>query len=126
VPDISETKQAIIDNIMISDKVKFSNIFSVKSSTIHGRGLFSKTRIVKDSYLGTYSGKKAVNDGMHVLWAEQEDGSWEGRHGQNVLRYLNHSRNPSCEFIGFDLYALRDIHVGEELTIDYGAGFDCE
>jgi len=111
---------------MISEKVKFSSIFCVKVSTIHGRGLFSKTRIKKDSYLGTYSGKKAVNDGMHVLWAEQEDGNWEGRHGQNVLRFLNHSRDPCCEFVVFDLYALRDIHVGEELTIHYGPGFDSE
>lgn len=111
---------------MISDKVRLSHIFSVRTSLIHGRGLFSKTHIRKDSYLGTYSGKKASHDGMHVLWAEQEDGGWEGRHGQNILRYLNHSRTPCCEFIGFDLFALRDIHPGEEVTIHYGPGFDSE
>ncbi len=114
------------DNAMISDKVKLTNIFCVRESTIHGSGLFSKTRIRKENYLGTYSGRKAVNNGMHVLWTEQEDGSWKGRHGQNILRFLNHSHSPSCEFIGFDLYALRDIHAGEGVTIHYGPGFDCE
>ena len=125
-PPLLCQKQSTIDKTMISDKITFSNIFCVRTSAIHGHGLFSKTRIRIDSYLGTYSGKKADDDGMHVLWAEQEDGSWEGRDGENVLRYLNHSRNPSCEFIGFDLYALRDIDVGQELTIDYGPGFDSE
>jgi len=111
---------------MISEQIRLADIFSVKQSGIHGQGLFSKIRIKKACYLGTYSGKQAINDGMHVLWAELEDGEWEGRDGQNILRYLNHSRQPSCEFVGFDLYAVRDIGAGEELTIHYGPGFDSE
>jgi hypothetical protein len=43
-----------------------------------------------------------------------------GRIGRNRLRFLNHAKDPNAEFDGFDLYALRAIAVGEELTIDYG------
>jgi SET domain-containing protein len=109
---------------MLSETIKLTTILTVRTSTIHGCGLFSKTTLKKDSFLGTYFGEKVDDDSMHVLWAELEDGSWEGRDGKNILRYLNHSREPSCEFIGFDLYALRDIEAGEELTIHYGPGFD--
>ena len=111
---------------MITEQTRLSDIFKVATSGIHGQGLFAKTVIKKDSYLGTYSGKQAVNDAMHVLWAEDENGQWEGRHGQNILRYLNHNNQPSCEFVGFDLYALRDIDADEELSIHYGPGFDPE
>lgn len=99
---------------------KIPSYLYVRRSYIHGRGLFTKEEISVESYLGTYMGRRAFENGSHVLWTETEDGREIGRHGQNNLRYLNHSTNPSCEFYGFDLYALRDIGEGEELTIDYG------
>jgi len=40
--------------------------------------------------------------------------------GKNLLRYLNHSSKPHAEFIGFELFAIRDINLDEEITIDYG------
>ena len=61
-----------------------------------------------------------IENGSHVLWVEEEDGTWTGRNGQNILRYLNHHTNPHAEFNGFDLYAVKNINEGEELTIDYG------
>ena len=76
--------------------------------------------IEEETYIGTYMGRRAYENGSHVLWTESDDGKEIGRHGQNNLRYLNHSMNPCCEFVGFDLYAIRDIDSGEELTIDYG------
>ena len=39
---------------------------------------------------------------------------------QNLLRYLNHSADPHAEFVGFELFAVRDIRPDEEITIDYG------
>lgn len=105
---------------MSASNFKLSDYYSVAKSKIHGQGLFAKVDLEQDEYLGTYAGRKAKNNAMHVLWVEQDDGSWIGRHGQNILRYLNHSKKPCCEFDGFDLYALRDIKAGEELTFDYG------
>ena len=98
--------------------------FYVKESGIHGMGLFAKEDIPKGDYLGTYDGPEKHDDrdnGMHVLWVEDEDGSYVGRDGQNLLRYINHSAKPIAEFEGFDLYALRYIEKDTEITIDYGS-----
>ncbi len=105
---------------------KLSELFYVEDSGIHGKGLFARVSIKKGSYLGAYRGPETTdmdNAGPHVLWAEQDDGTWLGRDGRNILRYLNHHTKPCAEFDGFDLYALKNIAVGEELTIHYGEEF---
>lgn len=99
---------------------KLPSYLYVRRSYIHGRGLFTKRVIEEETYLGDYMGRRAFENGSHVLWTETDDGREIGRHGQNNLRYLNHSTDPSCEFCGFELYAIREIEAGEELTIDYG------
>jgi len=99
---------------------ELEKFFYTKQSGIHGKGLFARKRIKKGQYMGEYDGPGVVDNGMHVLWVEEEDEQWVGRDGKNLLRYLNHSSAPQAEFIGFELYALRDIHVDEEITIDYG------
>lgn len=99
---------------------ELENYYYVENSDIHGRGLFARVPIHEGSYMGTYSGPETEVNDTHVLWAETEDGIWIGRDGKNLLRYLNHSKDPSAEFDGFDLYAIRDIEEHEEITIDYG------
>lgn len=101
----------------------------VRQSSIHGKGLFASADIEQHSYLGEYEGPVVDDNGMHVLWAEIDEGEWIGRDGRNQLRYLNHSAEPCCEFDGFELFAIRPIRAGEELTINYGydpAGEDRE
>ncbi len=88
-------------------------------STIHGTGLFAKTTLAPESYIGTYMGPQAKRDGTYVLWVYYDDGEVIGRSGRNLLRYLNHCESPNAEFDGFDLYALRTIHPDEEITINY-------
>lgn len=105
---------------------KLSELFYVDESGIHGKGLFARCPLSKGSYLGTYKGPETTdmeNAGPHVLWAEQDDGSWLGRDGRNILRYLNHHEKPCAEFDGFDLYALKNILPGAEITIHYGEEF---
>jgi SET domain-containing protein len=105
---------------------RLSERFYVDDSGIHGKGLFARVALKKGSFLGTYKGPERTdidNPGAHVLWVEMDDGSWLGRDGRNILRYLNHSTKPCCEFDGFDLYALKHIKPGMELTIDYGDEF---
>lgn len=93
----------------------------VADSAIHGRGLFARRRIRKDDYIGTYEGPATRTDGMHVLWLYDEDsGQWEGIDGRNEMRFLNHSSDPNAEWWNDELYALRDITPGEEITFDYG------
>lgn len=92
----------------------------VKRSSIHGRGLFAATGIEKDTYIGTYEGPATRKNGMHVLWIwDEDDNDWVGINGRNQLRFLNHADDPNAEFEGVDLYALRDIAEGEEITFDY-------
>jgi len=89
-----------------------SEMFYVAESGIHGQGLFARSPLKKGSFLGTYKGPECTdidNSGPYVLWLETEEGSWLGRDGRNILRYLNHHERPSAEFDGFELYALQDI-----------------
>jgi len=97
-----------------------SKFFYVEDSEIHGKGLFAKTTIEAGTYLGDYEGPETKDNGMHVLWIEEEKGKWIGRDGKNALRYLNHDRNPCAEFDGFELYAVAEIEAHQEITIDYG------
>lgn len=90
----------------------------VAASPIHGWGLFARERLARGAFVGTYLGPRARRNGSHVLWVADGDG-WIGRRGFNRLRYVNHSPRPNAEFDGFDLYALRAIAPGEEITIDY-------
>lgn len=99
---------------------KLQKYFFVDDSDIHGKGLFSKLRIKSGTYLGRYHGPKVKDNDMHVLWIEQDDGGWQGINGENMLRYLNHCNKPNAEFDGQDLYAIRDIKPGDEVTFDYG------
>ena len=113
---------------MLEDK-ELEVLYYVDDSGIHGKGLYARVSIEKGEYMGTYDGPEGVEHGSHVLWVEEEDGKWIGRNGQNLLRYLNHHKEPHAEFNGFDLYAIKNIRQGEELTIDYGEEpdpADCE
>ncbi len=93
----------------------------VSESPIHGRGLFARHAIAKDDYIGSYEGPATQRDGMHVLWIWNEDAErWEGINGNNEMRFLNHDAQPNADWWGTDLYALRDIDAGEEITFDYG------
>ncbi len=110
---------------MNDTKPELDQLFYVADSAIHGKGLFARVEIAADSYLGSYDGPTTHDNGMYVLWVQEEaSGEWIGRDGRNLLRYINHNRSPNAEFDGFDLYALRTILPHEEITIDYGDEFD--
>jgi SET domain-containing protein len=91
-------------------------------SRIHGQGCFARVAFRAGDYIGTYHGPAATRDGTYVLWISEDRVHWSGRSGRNLLRWLNHSGEPNAVFDGFDLYALTDIAVGEEITFDYSAG----
>ena len=104
---------------MLSDE-ELHQLFYIKESEIHGTGLFARDSIKEGEYMGEYDGPVVSENGSHVLWVEKYDDVWVGRDGKNLLRYLNHSKKPHAEFVGFELYAICDIEPDEEITIDYG------
>jgi hypothetical protein len=108
-----------LDRLMTDNK-ELENLYYIDESDIHGKGLFSRVEIRVGDYMGTYDGPVVSDNGSHVLWVENDGGKWLGRDGMNLLRYINHKNEPYAEFCGFDLYALKQINVGDEVTIDYG------
>lgn len=89
-------------------------------SVIHGKGLFASRHIKSGELIGFYDGEPVSEDGMHVLWVEEDDGEWTGYEGSNHMRYMNHSDEPNAEMDGLQCYATQPIAAGEEITIDYG------
>jgi len=94
----------------------------VAPSSIHGKGLFARRDLEAESFIGTYRGIGTRQDGKYVLWTFPEDSQPQGRRGLNLFRYLNHSDSPNAEFDGYDLFALREIGAGEEITFNYDGG----
>jgi len=70
--------------------------------------------------IGSYEGPTVAEDGMYVLWVEEDENVWTGYEGRNCMRFLNHSDTPNAEMHHLDCYALADIPAGREITIDYG------
>jgi|TARA_B110000977_G_scaffold112124_1_gene145319 SET domain-containing protein len=82
---------------------------TIKESEIEGLGLTAKSNIVKDTNLGI----------SHVYHVDFND---------NYIRtplggFVNYSDNPNCKVFqtvdGYELYTIKDIKSGEELTLKY-------
>ncbi len=96
----------------------------VRESSIHGRGLFATRNFEAGELIGTYEGSRATENGIYVLWVEDFDGSFYGVHGENELRYLNHSSKPNADFDDELLYASLCIKAGEEICFHYGEDWE--
>ncbi len=92
----------------------------VKRSAIHGRGVFAKRRLRRNMLVGAYEGERTDKNDTYVLWYEDEDGTMVGIDGRNELRFLNHARDANAIFWGNQLFVLRTIEPGTEITFDYG------
>ncbi len=95
----------------------------VNNSSFHGRGVFARAPFKRGDYIAAARGTRTETDGRHVLWVLEGEGSYRGVKVANQLRYLNHSPKPNAEFEGAELYAIRAIKPGEEITFDYGREF---
>jgi SET domain-containing protein len=93
----------------------------IAPSSIHGRGLFAARPLPSGQLIGVYRGPVVQEDNSYVLWIENEAGAdWTGYEGRNEMRFMNHSDDPNAEMDGLYCYAVRDIALGCEITIDYG------
>ena len=97
--------------------------FEIRSSPIHGNGVFATRTIQPGQFVGRYLGRRTTEDGPYTLWVDFE-GELRGYDGYSRMRFLNHCGTPNAEFEERDLYALRQIEPGEEITIHYGEDWD--
>ena len=109
----------------------------VGESNVHGRGVYATKAICKGARIIEYAGKRmrwdqASDDGddTHTFLFGVEDGDEviNAGIGGNESRWINHSCDPNCEAVEEDgrvfIYALRQIHPGEELFYDYSLQID--
>ena len=114
-------------------------LYKIKKSNIDKRGLYA-SRDIKDGtkiieYKGKIVTKKEVeenskfdNEKAIYLFNLNKRYDLDGDFKYNTARLINHSCNPNCEVAGVGLkvwvYAIRNIKKGEELSYDYGFGYD--
>ena len=114
-------------------------LYKIKKSKIDKNGLYANQNIKKGTKIIEYKGKiipvkqseanpKFDNEKAIYLFNINKKYDLDGDFKYNTARLINHSCNPNCEVYGTGLkvwvYAIRDIKKGEELTYDYGFGFD--
>ena len=100
----------------------------VGKSNIHGTGVFLNQDVSEGDFISHIKGKIHTVS-RQLLNTEEEslmNPDWVGVSMSSWIdplppcKYLNHSCDPSCGIKGrVCLYALRDMKVGDEVTIDY-------
>ena len=116
-------------------------LYKIKKSDIdkRGRGLYASKNIKEGTKIIDYTGKlitkkqteesdKYDNNKPIYLFTINNRYDLDGDFSWNTARLINHSCNNNCDYDGkgFKVWvsAIRDIKKGEELTCDYGFGFD--
>ncbi len=120
--------------------------WTVRSSSIHNRGIFARCDIPYDVPIIEYVGEKitkaeSLRRGEALVEKSKKTGGAavyvftlnqkydiDGAKGRNPARYINHSCAPNCEAYIIRgriwIYSLREIKAGEELTYNYGFDVD--
>lgn len=129
-----------------------NKLIQVRSSPIHGNGVFALKPIPAGTCVAEYRGeiisqaelehreklrveRKEQGENVPVYYFEVGDGVFIDAtevKEENPARYINHACDENCEAIWnarerrMEIVTIRDIKVGEELSFDYGfelAGF---
>lgn len=113
--------------------------FCVRSSGIHGKGVFCLMQIKTEDVIAIYTGEKLTDlfevtrrtkqrPAGHTMFACYKSNSGElvvvdGAIGGNSTRFINHGCDPNCQFQtdgkNVIVCAIKDIFPGEELLLDY-------
>ena len=116
-------------------------LYKIKKSNIDKRGLYASKNIKAGAKIINYVGKlitkkesqqnsKFDNNKDIYLFNINKKYDLDGDFSWNTARLINHSCNPNCEVEGEGLKlwisSIREIKKGEELTYDYGFGYDSE
>ena len=113
--------------------------YKIIKSNIHHQGLCAARNIKMDEKVIEYIGKKITNEqaekdikyGYDVtyLFTLNKKYLLDGDFKFNTARLINHSCDPNCEVLDISktkiwITAMKNIKKGEELSYDYGFGFD--
>lgn len=116
---------------------KRKKAYAVRTSDIHGRGVFATKKIRKGTVIIEYKGQRSSwnkamkqpdsdpNDATHTFLFELHDGNViDARIKGNAARWINHSCDPNCKTFEDEdgrvfIEARRKIRRGEELAYDY-------
>jgi hypothetical protein len=107
----------------------------VRTSKIHGKGVFARNPIRKGTKVIEYTGDIVTDEEADIIGVQTSDGHTHtmlftinngkvinGNTGGDA-KYINHSCEPNCETVQYGdkifIEALRSIPKGEELTYDY-------
>ena len=116
-------------------------LYLIKKSNIdrRGRGLYATKDIKEGTRIINYIGKiitkkqteeseKFNNDKPIYLFNLNKRYDMDGDVSWNTARLINHSCSNNCDYNGTGLKlwvtTIKDIKKGEELTADYGFGYD--
>jgi uncharacterized protein len=107
----------------------------IRSSSLHGAGVYTSAPIAKGTRVLEYSGPRLPvkqTEGLYegeVTYLFGMDGGKTIIDGFGMAAFVNHSCDPNCESDQINhrvwIIALRDIAAGEELTYDYNI-YDAE
>ncbi len=118
-------------------------VYEVRESKIHHKGVFATTDIKKDQKILEYVGEKITveegdkraieiakkakldkNAGAVYIFKLNDKYDLDGNIPNNPAMYVNHSCDPNAEAIDEDehiwVVATKDIKQGEEITYNYG------
>ncbi len=104
----------------------------VAKSKINGTGLFSSQQYRKGDFIEYIHGEKVLIKNFNrkisertVNWIGASRYTWINTDNSN-FRFINHSCEPNVAIKGErTVYALRHIHIGEEILMDYSLT-ECE
>ena len=114
-------------------------LYKIKKSKIDKNGLYANRDIKKGTKIIEYKGKiisvkqsetdpKFDNGRAIYLFNLNKRYDLDGDFKFNTARLINHSCDPNCEVDGKGLKlwisSIKDIKKGEELSYDYGFGYD--
>ena len=114
-------------------------LYEIKASKIDKKGLYAKKNITPGTRIIQYIGKlitkkqtennnKFDNEKDIYLFNVNNRYDLDGDFKWNTARLVNHSCDPNCEVEGKGLEiwitAIKFIKKGEELSYDYGFGYD--
>ena len=122
-------------------------MWKVKSSKVHGTGIFATQNILKGTKIIQYIGDKVTKSegdrrsalriknylnssktGSVYIFELNKKYDIDGNVKRNKARYINHSCDPNCEvdIANNEIWisSIRNIKKGSELNYDYGYEFD--